>query len=411
MTDVLAPELPEPQPEPRRTAGTLLALWVGVLALLGGGIFAVLALAGDDAGTPEEAVQRLFRAAADEDVLGALAALPPSERDPMREAIPQIAQQLQRLDILSSDFSLEKIKGVDLDFSQLDLTSRPIGDGVAAVTIRGGRASYRVVPSDLPLGNFLKDLVGDLPTEPQTGSDTMKSEGEDDQIVTIKEDGRWYVSLNYSVAEQLRRQSGAKVPAFGKRLQPTGARSPEQAVEQLIGKSLALDVEAVIALLPPDEGRVVRDYAPLFIDDAKQAAADVDFDAQLKSLDVDTARDGGRAVVSLKAFDVTYTAEGKSGEVIYDGKCVTVKAPDIPPDQGRLCPDNPDIPAPIADLAGRFPNQGIVTVQRDGAWFVSPTRTLFDGLVGVLKAVDRKDLEELKNFFGGTESGVGTIEG
>jgi hypothetical protein len=50
-------------------------------------------------------------------------------------------------------------------------------------------------------------------------------------------------------------------------------------------------------------------------------------------------------------------------------------------------------------------------VQRDGAWYVSPTRTLFDGLVGVLKAVTRQDLEELMHFFEGTESGAGTIEG
>jgi hypothetical protein len=179
-----------------------------------------------------------------------------------------------------------------------------------------------------------------------------------------------------------------------------------------VSKSLALDVEQVIALLPPDEGRVVRDYATLFIDDAKQAAADADLHAQLKNLDTKTSRSGGRAVVALKGFDVTFTAGGQSGEVVYDGKCVTVTGPDIAPEAGRLCTDNPDIPAPLADLAGRFPNQGIVTVQRDGAWFVSPTRTLFDGLVGVLKAVDRKDLEQLRDFFTGeSTSSSGTIEG
>jgi hypothetical protein len=223
VSDETAVDLPELQTEERRSAGTLVALWIGVLALLGGGIFAVLALAGDDEGTPEEAVQRLFRAVADEDVLGAMAALPPSERDPLREAVPEIANQLERLQILSPDFTLEKIKGVDLDLQGVDLSSHPIGEGVSAVTINGGRASYRVVPADLPLGSFLKELLGDLPTEPQTGSDTIKANAASDDIVTIKEDGRWYVSLNYTIAEQIRREAGAKVPDFGKGLQPHGA--------------------------------------------------------------------------------------------------------------------------------------------------------------------------------------------
>ena len=118
--------LPEPQPLPRPKPSRLVALWIGVLALLAGGVFGAVFLAGEDAGTPEAAVQRLLDAVAREDVLGVLAALPPSERDPLQDNLPEMANQLKRLGILSDDFSLTKVKGVDLNFSGVKLTSSPV---------------------------------------------------------------------------------------------------------------------------------------------------------------------------------------------------------------------------------------------------------------------------------------------
>ncbi|MDQ1374339.1 MAG: hypothetical protein QOJ09_1677, partial [Actinomycetota bacterium] len=394
--------LPEPQPLVRPKPSRIVALWVGVLALLAGGVFGAVYLAGNDAGTPEEAVQRMLDAVSNEDVLGVLSALPPSERDPLMDNVPEMANQLKRLGILSEDFSLGKVKGVDLNFTGVRLASNQIGDGVSAVRITGGESSYRVVPRDLPLGTFVTDIIGkDLPAEAQTGANPITSDNPADTIVTIKENGRWYVSLNYSIAEAARRSSGAPVPKFGAGLQARGASAPDEAVRELVRAGIALDVQRAIELLPPDEGRVLRDYAPLFLDDAKQAAANAGFHADLKALDLDTNRSGSHATVTIKRFDLAFTAGTGTGTVSYDGKCVTLGGSDVPPGQGRVCPDDPRGPAALRGLASRLPAQGIVVVERNGAWYVSPTRTVLEELVGVLKALQRPDLDGLRDFFQG----------
>lgn len=394
--------LPETQPLPHRQASAVVALWIGVLALLAGGVFGAVFLAGEDEGTPEQAVQRLFDAIADEDVLGVLAALPPSERDPLRDNLPDIADELERLGILSDDFDLGKVRGIDLGFDNLRFTTTTIADGVAAVKITGGDASYRVVPRELPLGDFVTELMGEeLPSEAQTGSESINADPSEDTIVAIREGDRWYVSLNYSIGEAARMESGAPVPKFGNELQAKGESSPQAAVETLLRSGLALDLQRVIELLPPDEARALRDYSPLFLPEAKEALAQLDFRADVKSLELAANRDGDHATVDLESISVTFTAAGESGGFAFDGTCVTVSGPDVPPGEGRLCPEDAEGPEALTGLASRVPAQGFVAVQRGGSWYVSPTRTVLESILGTLKAVQRSDLDGLRDFFTG----------
>jgi hypothetical protein len=394
--------LPEPQPVPASRPGRIAALWVGILALLAGGVFGAFYLAGEDEGTPEEAVQKMLDAIADEDVLGVLAALPPSERDPLRDNLPAMADELRRLEILSADFDLEKVRGIDLGFKDVEMTSTVIGEGVSSVRITKGVSSYRVVPRDLPLGQFVLDLFGDdLPAEPETGSEPVTSDDPVDDIVTIKEGGRWYVSLNYSIAEVARRESGAAAPAFGQGLHARGGASPEAAVEALLRAGASLDLRRVLELLPPDEARVLHDYAPLFLDDAQTGAEQLGFRAEWKTIDLSAERDGDHASVTIDALALSFEVEGERVEVSYDGTCVQIAAPDVPREQSRLCPDDQEVPEAFA-FATRMPAQGFVVVERGGEWYVSPTRTLLESLVGGLKALQREDLEGIRQFFEGT---------
>ena len=394
--------LPEPQPLQPASPGRLAALWIGVLALLAGGIFGVFYLAGEDEGTPEDAVQRMLAAVADEDVLGMLAALPPSERDPLRDNLTEMAKELRRLEVLAEDFDLAKIRGLDLSFEGVEMTGTPLGDGVSSVRITKGTSSYRVVPRDLPLGRFVRDLLGDgLPAEPETGSEPISQDDSTDQIVTIKEGGRWYVSVNYSIAEAARLESGAPVPKFGQGLRADGEASPEAAVEQLLRAGLALDLRRVIELLPPDEARALHDYAPLFLDDATAAASEIGFEAEWKSIELASRRSGDRATVTIDKLAVAFDVAGERGEVSYDGRCVQIAAPDVPPEESRICPEDQELPQAF-DFASRLPAQGFTVVERGGEWYVSPTRTVLESLVGVLRAVQREDLEGIRQFFEGT---------
>ena len=393
-----------PQTEPARApvqGPRIVALWFSVFALLAGGVFGALYLSGEGAGSPEEAVQQMFDAIADEDAIGVFESLAPSERDPYLDNLPKLVDELQRLGILGGDASLSSIKGVDLSFSDLRFTSKSLGEGVSTVTIAGGTARYRVVPRDLPLGDFVKDIIGEeLPAEPQTGSEPVTSDDPDsERIVTVEEDGRWYVSMHYSLAEAARLDGGAPVPTFGKGLQAKGESTPEKAVEALLRAGVALDVQRIIELLPPDEGKALRDYAPLFIDDAKQAAGESGFKASITSLDLEADRSGGHAVVQAKRFAVAFEMTDFSGTIAFDGKCVTVDGPDIPPNEGRFCPEDQDAPAVITDLAARMPASGFVAVEHDGSWYVSPTRTLLESVVTVFKTLHRSDLDALRDFF------------
>jgi hypothetical protein len=400
--DILPDMHPAATPVP---VSRLVALWIGVLALLAGGVFGAFFLAGEDEGSPEEATRRMFDAIADEDVLGVLAAFAPSERDPYRDNLPEMVKQLQRLGILSDDASLSKVNGVDLEFKDLRFSTKPVGDGVAMVNVDGGTVTHRVVPSQLPLGDFLKDLIGeDLPTEPDVGSDDVVTDDPDSEhVVTIKEDGRWYVSLHYSIAESWRAETGKPAPEFGHGLQARGESSPEKAVESMLRAGAALDARRAIELLPPDEGRVLHDYAPLFLDDAEQEAGQSGIKISISSLDLDAHRDGGHATVEVKRFALTFRSDEESGTMSFDGECLTLGGPDVPPNEGRYCPDDAEGPPIFTDIAGRLPTQGLVAVERSGEWYVSPTRTVLESFVGVLKALQRSDLEDLRDTFQGTE--------
>jgi hypothetical protein len=393
--------LPETEAPGRRSPGRVAALWLGIAALLAAGVFGIAFLAGDDEGSPEDAVRRMLKAIADEDVIGVMEALPPSEREPFQDGLPEVTKELQRLEVLSGGFRLEEVSGVDLSFKDIALRSREVGEGVSAVRITGGTASYRVEPKQLPLGDFITDLA-DLPDEVQSGSDAVSAEDSEDEIITILEDGRWYVSIYYSIAEAAREASEAPVPDFNADRDPKGGATPEKAVEELVRAGLELNVERAIELVDPKEGRALHDYAPLFIDSAKDAAEEADFEGTLQSIELNSERQGdGRAIVRLRKFAVSFRASDAEGTVTFDGECVTVTGADIPEDEGRICPDDAELPGPISDLVSGSPKTGIVVVERDGEWFVSPTRTIFAAIVDFVKLLDREKLDEFTDFFAG----------
>ena len=125
---------------PKRGPLAIAALWGGLLAVIGGVVFAALFLAGERAGSPEEAVERLFAAVSDEDVLGVLEALPPSERDALSGNLSQIVEELKRLEVLARDADLGRVAGLDLAFEHLELSSTSLGDDVSVVRVDGGTA-------------------------------------------------------------------------------------------------------------------------------------------------------------------------------------------------------------------------------------------------------------------------------
>ena len=382
--------------------------------MLAAGGFA-LAYLMPQANTPEDAVRNLVTAINEEDVLGALDALAPSERDLLRDTLVDVTGELRRLDVLDDGADLNGVRGIDVEVNNLDLATTELGDGVSLVSV-AGTATYRVDPSELPIGSFVKEQTdGDLP-DPVSETETIEGLS----LVAVEEDGRWYVSLLYSIADDARRDAELPVPAFGSGVEPEGAESPEAAVRAMVDAGRTLDARRAIALLPPDEAAALHDYAPLFLDDVEEAAAEAresSFTLDVKTLDLSVDREGDEASVKVDRMVVEATSDGDRLRVAFDGRCITYSSDDD--EEQRTCnqPGGPlasslllpftglgmgtadDVEGADDEGSSAALGLAIVVVERGGEWYVSPIRTVLRPLVDGLRALDRQDLEELVEGF------------
>lgn len=368
------------------------AVAVGVVAVLAAGVFAAVALSGKDgSASPEEAVERLFEAVSDEDVLGILEALPPAERSALRPGLEDVTGELRRLGILSDDVDLESVGGVDLEIEGVELAAEELGEGVTAVRLTGGTLTTSTEPEQLPLGSALRNLFeGPEGSDLEEGGGTHALGDDGPVLVTVQEDGGWHVSLFYSVAEAFRGDAGEAVPTFGQGVEPAGADSPEDVVRQVAEAAVALDARRLVALTPPGEMGALHDYAPLFLDQADQAEAP--FEVRIDRLDLEPEVDGDVARVRLTGFAASVGSPDMGNfSVSYDGDCMVFVADGV---EERTCAsDMAQTGAPVSS------ELVLSTVRHDDQWYLSPTRTVFEQLLGTLRALEPEDVEDLGSLF------------
>ena len=393
-----AAQLPTAPPSRRPTA--YLAVVIGLLAMVAGGVFFVRSIGSDVTGgsTPQAAVEKMLQALSNEDVLGVLEAMPAGERRLFGSRLRALTGELGRLGILRKDLDLGDLPGLDLEFSGVRLRMEQLSADLAAVTIVEGRSSYNVDPASSPLGEFVRKLIPPSSLSPVRGSDDLR----DDRIAfaTVREGEDWYVSLFYSLAEQGRREAGLPLPRAGQGVPARGAATAEKAVEELIRAAAALDVRRLIELTPPDEAAALHEYSSLFIDDAEAAVreARTHFRAQLRSLSLSARSSGEDTLVTVDKMDFHLEIPDAGISVDFDGKCATLSGRFFGSDRPeRQCGLGAGA-VPGGDLA-RLPRLGFVAVERDGAWYVSPVGTVFDSLIEVLRALKPADLEMFRRSF------------
>ncbi|HUF33114.1 MAG TPA: hypothetical protein VMN58_07900 [Acidimicrobiales bacterium] len=389
-------------PEPRRSRpGTVVAVGVGIAAALVAAVFAVTSFGGSDGSpTPEAAVERLFDALSDQDVIGLLESLPPGERSAVLPGIRGVASELQRLRLLSDDLDLANLSGIDFQVDGLELASEPLGPGIAAVRITAGTITSTFDPPSLPLGENLEALLAmaeiDLAeVEPDVSTEDLATD--DAHLVVIEERGGWHVSLFYSIAEAARRDALLPLPAFGAGVTPAGAPSPEAVVEELAAAAIRLDARRAIALLAPDEMRALHDYAPLFLDEVEaerdELLATGEVAITLDRLDLDREGDGDTARVIVRGFAFSGTVDGEEGWADFDGDCLRYSDGDI--EEESCISDAEDLDIDLSDVTFAF-----TVVQRDGEWFLSPVRTSFDLTTAALSLLDPADFDGEDSTFG-----------
>lgn len=431
VTEVVStgPVTAEPSARPR-WMGRVVAI-VAALALVGGGGFLALNAASADGGadSPEGALRGVFDALSDEDFIGLAEYVEPAERETLLEAGFDMADELVRLELFDESLDLSSVDGIDLDYTDVEIDVVDVGPGLAHLFIEGGDVAASIDGAALPFGPLVTDRVdADGLAFDEQGSSRLTPT--DVPIVAVERDGRWYVSLWYSVAENARLAAGAPLPDPGSRLAELGADSPEQAVALLTGATERLDLAAMIGMLDPQEMAALYDYAPLFLDDAQgpidemlAAVEDEGWSWEVTTLDLRSETDGDLATVFVDAvgfrvdgpemtmamdassggFDLSLESEGVSVEMTMDGDCIEMTVDEgFGPETEQMCGDDAlgglDIEG-TNPFGGDAADVGIVVHRVDGRWYVSPLRTGSAAMLDMLRSLDPEAVAESVDSF------------
>ena len=330
MDAPVAPEAPKASRAP-----WILAL-VGAIVLLGGGGFFALSALGASGGadSPEQAVDELIEALSNEDFVTMAELLEPSERRSVAEpVITEILPELVRIGMFDDSVDAAAVDGVDLEYTDVEYRVDPLAGNpdLVHVFFTGGEFASELNVDALPLGNRFREFLGDdLEDEPRQ---VESIEADDVPIVFVERDGRWYISMMFTMAENARLQTGEDLPAAVDAPAALGSDSPEAAVEAMFEEVVDLDLDGLIGRMDPEEMAVLYRYAPLFVSDGQQALNELDRELAINGVtwditnfDLEADVDGDEAVVAIRGMDievltpdvdvtVSYSRELISGEL------------------------------------------------------------------------------------------------
>ncbi|MCJ7724884.1 MAG: hypothetical protein MUP76_00640 [Acidimicrobiia bacterium] len=259
-------------PESRSSADRwkIAGLIAGAAALVAAVVFAGFVLFGGN--TEQSAAEDLFAALENEDLLGVSEVLLPGERDIFFEPLLEVFDELERLGI-SSQVDLDGLQGLDLQFADLLFEVEEVGDGLAWVTVTG-KVTLTVEGQELPIGPLVERYL------PDDWADEIPREGETTDLdgfgIAVVSQGRhWYISLAHTIGELARRDAGLPFPAEAAIAEPSGAASPEEALEEMVQGVVNLDIHRLMDVLDPDDTAALRRYSGLFMDDWDSSMAEI----------------------------------------------------------------------------------------------------------------------------------------
>jgi hypothetical protein len=382
---------------------SLLAVAATVAVMAGAGALAVFVVSdGDTAGaaSPDAAVTELAAALRSEDLLEVIAVIDPAEVPAIQAGIDEGRSGAEQEGAISDELLLERLQGIDSAFSDQAFDTEELAPDLAVVTPLGGSASTTSDPADV-------------------------------HIATVKRDGRWFVSLQYSIAESIRRRSGSPFPTDPP-VVPVGAAGPEAAAEAFYRHLLDGDAAGLATTFAPGEGDALLRYASLWVpalqDRFDEARLPGD-EQTLSGVELQVDRSGDRATVRVTAFVLEGTIDrghhstdggaepAPSGAVPvpvrleWRNGCLTVTGADaadvlsiasdaeteqVATDVWRQC--RPNRPASLLGIAaGTLPPSAFMALpslavaEIDGSWYVSPLGTVADEIID---AVDPSTLED-----------------
>lgn len=396
----------------------LAAMAIAVVAA--GGIAARAALQpASGPASSDEAITQFFAALDADDLIGLAELIHPAERESIAEPMLDMLEHARRLELVAAEGTdPDEVTFTDTKVEGLTYTVEETGPRLHYATTTGGTVT---TPNDssFPAGPLFDRFDIDLP-ETESGS-TVEDLGKDPvRIAVVENDGSWYVSLWYSVAEDIRREEGLRFSELGSGPVPVGAESPDAVMENMARAMADLDPEAVLTQLDPSEAAVLYDYSPLFlgeledvIDEIRSEAEEFGVSWSLDSVDFDATEANGRQIVSLAqlgmSFEYDQDGESKTASYLMEDGCTIVT---VEGETTNSCTpvDNvqaPDVEAIVDDVARildlsdvtinafeKLTNVevGLTVVERDGRWYLSLMPTVLETANDHLAVLEPEDL-------------------
>lgn len=400
-----------PEPPKKKRNGLIIGVVAAVVAV-SAGVGATVWLVNRDsvqAGSesPTTAATNLVNAIGQGDVAGLLTGLAPAERDLMSTLNSETTKELVRLEVYKPNVDPNKITGFEMKTEGLtfdDAAAEKVNDRITITKLVGGTVTITSDMSQLPYTEEFIDAAfpRGMDARPQTetvdiAKEIAKNGGEPIRIATVNVDGEWYPSLFYTLADYALAEEKLEWPAQA--IPANGAASPGEAVRELADAALAADLERVIELLPPDEMGVLHDVGPVLVEQAGKLDA---APARIVNLVTETTEVENGTKVLLKELEVE--SEGETVRVTKDGECY---AAEVRGEREQLCAEDlagqmggsrmaPEVKRALTGLVkGMMANTGVVTVEVDGKWYVSPIRSLTDVMVTALQSLEPEDIRAL----------------
>jgi hypothetical protein len=404
----------------RRSKVVLAGAVVAVVAVGAAGVFAVSRFSGAAEGgadSPSELGSALFAAMENEDLLGATDLLLPGERDLFRQPMIDLVTELSRLEVLTPEADLAKLDGLDITLGRTSVSARATNvPDIVNVDLHAD-VTTTVDGNVFPIGDVVTDNMDPEDVAEIRGTVDTTTEELDESLTAVEQDGRWYLSLFYTVAEQARADTDYEIPSEG--IGADGAESPEAAFDLMLDRIAALDVNGMIRALNPGEAAALQRYAPLFLEEAEAAVTEAPVEFAVTDRQFHVEGDGDQRTVVIDGL--TFTAheadeesdESQAVEIRIEGDCTHLTVDDERfdvcagdtssiPEVDEFLAEAPAIEAFVDSLGQALSDIepiGIEVREYDGAWFVSPTATYTEAMLAVLRALDRQEIDELIELF------------
>lgn len=246
-------------------------------------------------GTPEGAVERLFDAMSREDVIGVMSVMAPFEVGTSADLYPKVVDLAVAAEIIED---ANWLSGIDFEAEDLEMSTTVLHPDVALVSLTRGELRIALDPAAADplfadIDSFqgsttlqdahqqLSSAIGEANDEIGDFPFTLRAPDEL-FVMTVRHDGKWFVSASYTAAEYGRQIldlppadfSASRDNAAAGAASPSGvidglvelvnSRSAEEHWEAMLSDESEAAFEPLAVFSPPDELGALLDYAPAY---------------------------------------------------------------------------------------------------------------------------------------------------